>query len=438
MTAMEYSQTGEAPGEKFVQHIEQPPLRILRGGGAILDHHAAPQTCDIAIGRDGTITGIAPRIEAPPSVHVANLRDWLVVPGLVDMHQHLDKTRTRDAVANPDGTLGGAVRAYNEFAKTRSVADIMRRAEETIEACIAHGTVAIRTHVNVGPEFGLRGLEALSALRATLADRIALQLVVLPPPDADMARHWIDEAVAFGVDAIGGTPAHAGDPKSFLSTVFDAAERHGLGVDLHLDEHLDAARHLYHDVIGLTRARSMQNRVVAGHCSSLGSLPKRQAQPVVEGFFEAGIGVVALPAANLHLLGRDADALSPRGLTRARDLCRAGVNVACASDNIQDPFVPTGSGDMLELARWTMLAGHFDAAEFAIVFDMITATPARMMGLPMSGLRVGAPAHFLITRATGVADLVASGPRERIVLFGGIPVAGALPNHPVETAAAGG
>jgi hypothetical protein len=43
------------------------------------------------------------------------------------------------------------------------------------------------------------------------------------------------------------------------------------------------------------------------------------------------------------------------------------------------------------------------------------------------GQRVGARAHLLITEASGVADLIASGPLERIVLFNGKVVAGTLP-----------
>jgi cytosine/adenosine deaminase-related metal-dependent hydrolase len=99
---------------------------------------------------------------------------------------------------------------------------------------------------------------------------------------------------------------------------------------------------------------------------------------------------VTLPAANLFLQGRSYDRPTPRGLTRVNDLARAGVTVACASDNIQDPFVPTGSGDLLEIARWTMLAAHLASTELARAFDMATRHPARLMGLAADhGIKVG-------------------------------------------------
>ncbi len=413
-------QTGQA---------QQPDL-VLRNGRVITEASVAPHACDIAIGKDGRIAQIAPNIGTRPGVGSVDLGGRLVVPGLVDMHQHLDKTRTRHLVPNPDGSLSGAVRAFNAYARTMDAEDVIERAQATVEACIARGTVAIRTHVNVGPDFGLRGLEAITTVRAKLADRITIQIVALLPPDVATVHTWSGEAASLGIDALGGAPANTNDPDGFLDAVFQAAGRHNLDVDLHLDEHLDASRHAFRQLAKVTVERGMQGRVVAGHCSALGALSEAEAKPIIEAFARAKIGVVALPAANLYLLGRGTDALVPRGITRIRQMCGAGVRMACASDNIQDPFVPVGTGDLLELARWTMLAAHFDASAFATAFDMISVAPAHMMNLTDYGIRIGARADLLIAPATGLADLVASGPPERAVLFGGKVVAGKLDARP--------
>ena len=61
-------------------------------------------------------------------------------------------------------------------------------------------------------------------------------------------------------------------------------------------------------------------------------------------------------------------------------LARAGVKVATASDNIQDPFIPTGSGNILEIARWTPLAGHLHAGELPVTFGMVTDAAAELLG----------------------------------------------------------
>ena len=133
--------------------------------------------------------------------------------------------------------------------------------------------------------------------------------------------------------------------------------------------------------------------------------------------------MVTLPAANLFLQGRAADRLAPRGLTRVRELLDAGVPVAAASDNIEDAFVPTGSGDLLEIARWTLLAGHLGLNDLRIAFDMVSSVPAALMGLDDLGIREGARADLLIARGAGIEDLVAAGTLARTVLVGGRVVA---------------
>jgi len=203
-------------------------------------------------------------------------------------------------------------------------------------------------------------------------------------------------------------------------------ERHGKPIDLHLDEHLDAERTYFLEVAKRTRAHGMAGKVVASHSSALSALEPPDAKRVIEALANAGVGVITLPAANLFLQGRDAKKLTPRGLTRVVELQSAGVTVAAASDNIQDPFVPPGSGDLLEIARWTLLAGHLGSNDLGLAYDMISATPARLLGFEEYGIKVGARADLLITDAMDPADLVASGPLARTVLVNGRVVAGVL------------
>jgi cytosine deaminase len=153
-------------------------------------------------------------------------------------------------------------------------------------------------------------------------------------------------------------------------------------------------------------------------------MPLDAALRTIDNLRDAGIGIVTLPAANLFLQGRTADRLPPRGLTRVKQFLDAGVAVAAASDNVQDPFVPTGSGDLLEIARWTLLAGQFGLTDLRKAFDMVSAAPAKMMGLGNDwGIREGARADLLIARADSVDDLVAGGALERTVLVEGRVVA---------------
>jgi cytosine/creatinine deaminase len=414
--------------------IEMSPMKTsplaLLGGRIQPDAHQPPTPRDILIGANGRIEGLFAPGTIPAGAPSTDLAGKLVVPGLVDAHQHIDKSRTIASVPNPRGDLEGAVEVFKAYATTMTREDVMARAERTLAACSARGTVAIRSHANVDPETECRGIEALVEMREKWRDRIRLQVVGFlsrGSPGSNKAREWLDNSIAAGADVIGGTPARVADYGPFLDLLFSAAERTGLPIDLHLDEHLDVNNLHFEAVIERTRAHGMQGRVVASHSCALAALAPDAAQRIIEGLAEAGIGVITLPTANLFLQGRDADRLAPRGLTRVNELAAAGVTVACGSDNIQDPFVPTGSGDMLEIARWTLLAAHLGSHELPRAFTMASINPARLMGLAADyGLREGARADLLITDAADCADLVAGGALSRVVLFGGKLVSGSL------------
>ena len=405
---------------------------VLRGGRVLRTGATRPECLDIVISAEGRIATLTPAAPALPGVQEIILAGRLVTPGLIDAHQHLDKAHTRREAPNPAGTLAGAIAAFRAYAgQGMAREEILRRAEHTLAACLTRGTVVIRSHVNVDSTMGIRGVEALLDLRERWHDRMQLQLVALltgaRTQNLATTRSWLQAALEAGADVVGGTPALADDPPAFLDLLFSLAARYSRRLDIHLDEHLDAGRHHIAQVIERTQGLGFQGHVVASHCSVLSALPLDEAQRLSTDLAAAGIGVITLPATNLFLQGRDAPRLPPRGLTRVAELLAAGVPVACASDNIQDPFVPTGSGDMLEMARWTLLAGHLGCEGLPQAYAMATTIPAQLLGLGATyGLHEGARADFLITDAEDAEDLVASGPLNRAVFVGGRLVAGRL------------
>jgi cytosine/creatinine deaminase len=88
--------------------------------------------------------------------------------------------------------------------------------------------------------------------------------------------------------------------------------------------------------------------------------------------------------------------------------------------------VPIGSGDLLEVARWTLAAGQLGLADLRVAFDLVSAAPAAILGLENRSIAPGARADLLIADAEDVEDLVATGARDRAVLVGGRLVAGTL------------
>lgn len=394
----------------------------LTGGTVILDD-GSQTVSDILVGADGRIIAVEPYLDTSSCGACVDITGMLVTAGFLDAHQHLDKTGVLRFTPNPSGTLQGARDAFAKYARTAGPDDIHKRATRTVERCLSRGTTGIRSHINVDKDAGFHGIETLAGIRDAERDRITLQLVAFMTPHPGQDFDWlgknIDGAVALA-DAVGGTPAVSEDPPRYLDILFSAAVKADKPVDLHLDEHLKADVHLLDAALERVERFGMQGRTVFSHVSVLSALPRSEFQRIAERLLALDVGVVTLPAANLYLQGRDAEMLPPRGLTRVAELYRAGVTIATASDNIQDPFVPTGSGDMLEIARWTLLAGHLRGDELAAAHRMITTAPARLMGLGKDhGLKAGARADFVVTDCIDTDTLVAGGPDRAFVFSKG-------------------
>ena len=170
--------------------------RVLHGGRVLQTGATRPASLDVVIGPDGRIAALTPPAPVPRGVQALDLAGRLVTPGLIDAHQHLDKARTRRDVPNPAGTLAGAITAFRTYAVSRmGREEILARAERTMAACLTRGTVAMRSHVNVDPTVGLRGVEALLELRERWHDRVRLQVVALLSGsgawDLRTARTWL-------------------------------------------------------------------------------------------------------------------------------------------------------------------------------------------------------------------------------------------------------
>ncbi|HEV8228182.1 MAG TPA: amidohydrolase family protein [Methylomirabilota bacterium] len=379
------------------------------------------QLADIGT-RGGRIAAIG-ALTKHPARRTVDCRGCVLTPGLVDAHIHLDKALLSDRSPSIDGTVTEALQVTAEAKRGFTVDDIGARARRVLDAAIRAGTTAMRSHVEVDPIVGLKGLDALLALKREYAPAIDLQLCAFaqegilrsPGTDALLAR-----ALEGGADLIGGCPYNDTDAHAQIDIVFRLARDFDVDVDFHIDffdepDHLDV---LY--VAEQTVRFGWQGRVAAGHVSELAALEPERLEAVATVLKDAGIGVIMLPATDLYLMGRK-DARNPRrGLAPAKRLLAAGVTVAAATNNILNAFTPMGTGDLALMGYLVTAAAHMGTeSDVASVLAMLTEHPARMLRLPDYGLHVGARADLVLWETERPAEVVTTMAPRRLVVKAG-------------------
>jgi cytosine deaminase len=308
-----------------------------------------------------------------------------------------------------------AIEAWHEHRRTLDVADIAQRAEAAALTCLARGSTAVRTHVDVGEGIELRAAQALVDVRERLRPLMDIQVVALSYPlagaDGAENRELVRGALELGVDVIGGAPHIDADPVGHIEFCLGLAEEYRRPVDLHMDEHTRASSI---DLVELARlvAAGPPRLVTASHCVSLGLQPPHVQDRVAADVARAGIAVVSCPATNLHLQARDVRTATPRGITALRALIDAGVTVGGGGDNVQDFFHPLGCGDALQTAALLVLGGQLD---IKTAYELVSTGARAAMGLPAGGIAPGEPAELLAVAGRSLQESLATTTEDRLV-----------------------
>ncbi len=410
-----------------LRNASVPSAMMGRPGGEI-------ERVDIAIA-DGRIASITPHIPGPGR----DLDGGLVLPALVDIHTHLDKGHIWPRRPNEDGTWETALTRSIEDSTTRwSAADVERRMDFALRCAYAHGTAAIRTHIESTPPQHDISWDVFDRMRARWAGRIELQAVSLVGPQVLLDPAMLDAVVARVAAAggiLGGAVRSFPQAREAMRAVVDAAGRHGLDIDIHADETLDPTSDVLLALAEAVIETGYTGRVLAGHCCALTVQGEAIQQRTIERVAEAGIAIVSLPLCNMYLMGRNArGGVTPlqRGVTLLHEFRAAGVPVAIASDNTRDPFYAYGDLDALEVLREGARILHFDhpmdgAWRWA---RTVAADAAGIAGFAYTAqIAVGAPADLLAFRARNWTELLARPQSDRIVLRNGAAIDTTLPDY---------
>ena len=381
---------------------------------------------DIAVD-NGMITEVRPGITAEAET-VIDAGGKLVSPAYVDPHIHLDKVNIFDSCGkNEKGTLFGAIELIWARKAAYTLEDILERSSDVVEMGIKNGTQTMRTHVDVDTIGGLLPMEGVLALKEKYKNGMDIQTIAFPQegivkdPGCDKLM-W--QAMEMGADIVGGMPANEKTPEDSLAHVklcFDIAEKYDADIDMHVDETLDPFYRTLEMVADETIRRGWQGRVTAGHTCALGAYDEHYAAYVIEKCAKAQIHFITNPVTNLIVQGREyGQHLTPRGITRVKQLMEAGCLVSFGQDCVNDAFYPFGNEDMLEVAN---ISAHTIAMsmpdEIEKVYDMVTTDGAKILRLPNYGTEPGCRANLVVVDTEDVRSAIRLQPARLYVIRDG-------------------
>ena len=388
--------------------------------------------CDISVA-EGRITATNP-VAGPDGV-ARDLGGRIVLPAFVDCHTHLDKGHIWPRQPNPDGSFAGALSAVATDRQVNwNADDVRRRMDFALRCAYAHGTKAIRTHIDLLAPQDAISWPVFEEIQQTWKGRIELQGSCLFGIDAARDEAWFEslaDRVGAARGVLGAVTYMVPDLDDLLGRMFRAAIKRGLDLDFHADE-TDSV-----DAISLSRIAEaalrhrFEGRILVGHCCSLAQQPGDHVKYTLDRCAEAGLAVVSLPMCNLYLQDRRSNGTTPRwrGVTLLHEMKARGIPVCVASDNTRDPFYAYGDLDMLEVYRMATRIIHFDHP----VDDWpktVASTPAEVMRLANAGtLAVGAPADFVVFSGRNWTELLSRPESGRIVVRDGLAIDATPPDY---------
>ena len=359
----------------------------------------------------GTIAAIVPARDAHPGRHSIDVAGRYVSPGFVETHVHLDKSCIVDRCSAREGTLAEAIREVATAKAAFTAQDVHERAARTLERAILQGTTRMRTHVEVDPGIGLRGLEGVQALVDEYRFAIDLEICVFPQEgltDNPGTEELMVAALERGARAVGAAPYVDRDPHGQIDRVFALARDFDVPIDMHLDVTLDVGRMDVEYVCAETRRHRYEGRVAIGHVSTLSALPADRFDTIARQLADAGVAVTALPATDLFLMGRGVDHDVPRGIAPVHRLVHAGANASLSTNNVLNPFTPYGDCSLLRMANLYANASQLgQQTELALCHAMITNRAAQILGVADHRMAVGAAADLVVLDCATAAQAVA-------------------------------
>ncbi|NTV35747.1 MAG: amidohydrolase family protein, partial [Anaerolineaceae bacterium] len=201
------------------------------------------------------------------------------------------------------------------------------------------------------------------------------------------AEELMRQAMALGADVVGGIPwieyTDAAIQKH-IEICFQIAKEFDKPVSMLVDDAGDPGLRSLEAMAIETIRTGWQGRTLAHHARAMSMYPKPYLQKVAALMKQAQMGIVSDPHTGpLH--------------ARVKELLEENVLVCLGQDDISDAYYPYGRNNLLEVA---FLASHLlwmtTRQEMETLYDMVTLSAAKAIGLTDFGLEVGKTAHLVV------------------------------------------
>ncbi|WP_296605198.1 amidohydrolase family protein [Nocardioides sp.] len=361
------------------------------------------------IGVDGpVITAVSQdRLSGDTEIDAAG---GLVTESFVNGHMHLDKVHTLDRIgdaaltAYTAGDMGSALHSIELASAVKADYDrawIEPNARRAVLQAVRHGVRHVLAFADVDTKARLEGVIPLLSLREEFRGVVDLQVVAFPqdgllcdPGAEDLVR----EAVELGADVVGGIPwiEHTdAEAREHVDRMCAIAAAHGRRVAMLVDDAGDASLRTTQMLATAMIEHGLEGRGVANHARAVGLYARPSLERLAGLARRAGLGFVSDPHTGpLHL--------------PVRELTAMGLPVALGQDDIEDAYYPFGRHNMTEIA---FLAAHaleaVDTAGIDLVYDAVTTTAARVLGVTGHVLEEGGRADLVVHRHPTLREVLA-------------------------------
>ena len=357
-------------------------------------------TVTVDHGRVSTITptptDTTPTPDPHNTVHRVDLGGHLLLPGMVDIHIHLDKAyqlvQLEELSSGRDPGIDAALALSAQLRNTLTLDTIADNARRVLDTLISGGTVAARVHVEIGPNSD----PATVRMHRDLADEypdLLLQLTAFAQYGTTTdpnALAQLEQALDDGCSVVAGCPYADTDPIRHLDQMIALAKDRNLPLDLHLDLSDDPRALLLDEVVMRVEKAELQGQVLVGHVTTLTALSPERVRELATAAAGAGIAVAAIPSTDLYLSGRTTDTAPTRGVTRIAELLDAHVPVCLASNNYENAFTPVTMPSLTHAAWLASLTNHMGSTTAQLkLLDAISAVPRTLLGPDVPGLAIG-------------------------------------------------